>query len=75
MRLLPCLLTAFINFTVPFGSSGIPQEEFLKNWQSLAVVIKYDNKTIRHEFSREAVLAMVSALYPESVPHISKRQP
>jgi hypothetical protein len=71
----PVPANAFVNFTAPFGSSGITQAEFIQKWQGFAVVIKYDNKTIRHDFTREAVLVMVSALYPESVPHITKRQP
>jgi hypothetical protein len=70
----PVPANTYINFTAPFGSSGITQAEFMQKWQGFAVVIKYDNKTIRHDFTREAVLAMVSALYPESVPHITKRQ-
>jgi hypothetical protein len=71
----PVPANAFINFTAPFGSSGITQAEFMQKRQGFSVIIKYDNKTIRHELTREAVLAMVSGLYPESVPHITKRQP
>jgi hypothetical protein len=71
----PVPANAYVNLTAPFGSSGISQTEFMQQWQGFAVVIKYDNKTVRHDFTREDVLAMVSALYPESVPHITKRKP
>jgi hypothetical protein len=70
----PVPAAAFLVFTATFGDNGISESTFLEKWQSFSVVIKYDDKTIRHEFDRSSVLTMISSLYPQSAPHVSKRQ-
>jgi hypothetical protein len=66
---------AWLMFTATFGPNGISQPDFFRKWQSFVMIVTYDNKAIRHEFDRDAVSRMISALYPEAKPHVSKRDP
>ena len=62
---------AYLEFYTLFS---LAESDFFKKWQTFAIVIQYNNSTVRHEFDRQWVIDQINQSHPESRPHVSKRQ-
>jgi len=56
-------------------TGGLSEADFNRRWALFRFIIKYDNKTIEHDFNRAWTSAALSAGYPALGPHLSKKVP
>ena len=56
------------------GQNGLPEEDFLRSWGMFSVVIQYDGRKTRHDFSGAFVRTLIEHYHPEREPHVSKKK-
>jgi len=66
---------AFV-FSAQFGDGlGIPEAEFLRDWESFSVVVEFDGGKARYDYNKDFVHSQLDRVHPERSPHVSKRKP
>jgi hypothetical protein len=52
----------------------LSQQSLTQKWGSFSVIVEYDDRKVRHDFSREWTALQFTRGDPASLPHISKKQ-
>jgi hypothetical protein len=65
--------TAWLLFHFKFAND-LTGTQLSEEWKAFTVYVQYDTSEVHHAFSSEDVARMALAIYPQSAPHVTKRQ-
>jgi hypothetical protein len=70
-EILPVPPSAWINLIASF--SATTESSLITEWGAFRAVIKYNGKTIKHQFDADNVRKAMASLHPGSEPHVSPK--